>query len=187
MQNICRKPAIKIVQVQIWVILLMAALSIWIHMMLCVYLTMSIYLFAFEAIIWHNWSSNMKIKPNISHDFEIDPIKILNMETTILLPVLCEYFAFIRKDAIDKIQIDTGSGNDAPSSAKNFVFRKLTIFNDSSFPSLYLWVIFIWVLGEMDSPGMTLGNSLSPGIHQNNRWLSDFTRYLRVIHLKWGP
>ena len=27
----------------------------------------------------------MKIEPNISHDFEIDLIKILNMETTIFI------------------------------------------------------------------------------------------------------
>ena len=65
------------------------------YMMLCVYLTVLIYLFAFEALIWHSWSSNMKIEPNISHDFEIDPITILNMEATILLPAFCEYFAFI--------------------------------------------------------------------------------------------
>ena len=87
----------------------------------------------------------MKIEPNISHDFEIDPVKILNIEATISLPAFCEYFASIsiRKDAVDKIQIDTGSRNDAPSSPKNFLFRKLPILNDPSFASLCLWVIFI--------------------------------------------
>ena len=77
----------------------------------------------------------MKIEPNISHDFKIDPIKILNMETTILLPAFCEYFAFIsiRKEAIDKIQVDTGSRNDAPLSAKNFLFRKLPIHHSLAF------------------------------------------------------
>ena len=37
----------------------------------------SVYIFflAFEAIIWHNWSSNMEIEPNISHAYKIDPIK----------------------------------------------------------------------------------------------------------------
>ena len=46
-----------------------------------------IYLFPFEAIIWHNQSPNMKIEPNISHAFKIDPIKfqIWNMETRLLL------------------------------------------------------------------------------------------------------
>ena len=85
----------------------------------------------------------MKIEPNLSHDFEIDPIKILNMETTILLPAFWEYFAFIskKKEAIDKIRIDTGSRNVAPSSAKNFLFRKLPVFNDPSFPSLYGWFL----------------------------------------------
>ena len=43
------------------------------------------------------------------------------------LPAFFEYFAFIsiRKAAIDKIQIDLRSRNDAPSSDKNFLFRKL--------------------------------------------------------------
>ena len=84
----------------------------------------------------------MKSEPNISHDFKIDPIKILNIETTILLSAFSEYFAFIsiRKKAIDKIQVDTGSRNDAPLSARNFLFRKLPIHH---FPSFYLWVIFI--------------------------------------------
>ena len=45
------------------------------HMMLCPCWSLFIYLFAFEAIIWHNWSSNMEIEPNISHSFKINPIK----------------------------------------------------------------------------------------------------------------
>ena len=42
-------------------------------------------------------------------------------------PAFFEYFAFIsiRKAAIDKIQIDLRSRNDAPSSDKNFLFSKL--------------------------------------------------------------
>ena len=42
-------------------------------------------------------------------------------------PGFFEYFAFIlvRKEAINKIQIDSRSRNDAPSSGKNFLFRKL--------------------------------------------------------------
>ena len=45
-------------------------------------------------------------------------------------------------------------------------------------------VNFVWVPGEMDSPGMTLGNSphlLSPSIHQNNGWLGDFIDILGLF------
>ena len=33
-----------------------------------------LYLFVFEAIIWHHWSPNMEVEPKKSHVFEIDPI-----------------------------------------------------------------------------------------------------------------
>ena len=43
------------------------------------------------------------------------------------LPGFSGYFAFIsiRKETIDKIQTDSRSRNDALSSDKNFLFRKL--------------------------------------------------------------
>ena len=46
---------------------------------------------------------------------------------------LDEYFAFIsiRKEAINKIQIDSRSKNEALSSDKNFLFRKLTLPNSA--------------------------------------------------------
>jgi hypothetical protein len=55
----------------------------------------------------------------------------------------------------------------------------------------YLFFSNWWISSEyLVNPFHLLGNSphsLSPGIHQNNGWLSDFTRYLRVFHLKWDP
>ena len=50
-------------------------------------------------------------------------------------------------------------------------------------------VNFIRIVGEMDSPDVTLWNSplkISPGIHQKNGWLWDFTRYVGVIQPNFG-
>jgi hypothetical protein len=50
------------------------------------------------------------------------------------LSAFFEYFAFISitNEAIDKIQIDLRSRNDAPSSDKNFLFRKLITFKKAA-------------------------------------------------------
>ena len=50
-----------------------------------------------------------------------------------LSPAFCEYFAIIsiRKEAINKIQIDSRSRNDALSSDKNFLFYESKFILDS--------------------------------------------------------
>ena len=61
---------------------------------------------------------------------------------------------------------------------------------DRYFCNIFERVNFIRPAAEMDSTGVTLGNSpdkVSPGIHQNTGWLGNFTGYVGVIHPKWGP
>ena len=91
MQNIYRKPVIKILQSPNQGCISIidgypSYMNSQIHIMLHLHWTQYIYMFAFEAIIWHNWSPNMEIKSNISHAFkqissysniEIGPLLVL--------------------------------------------------------------------------------------------------------------
>ena len=64
----------------------------------------------------------------------------------ILSPAFGEYFAFIsiNKEAMNKIQIDSRSKNDALSSDKIFLFRKLTLPNSVIAEFAFLWNPFLW-------------------------------------------
>ena len=104
-----------------------------IYITLCAWWTLFLHLFVFEAIIWHNWTLNMQIKPNIrscvqnwSHLFCIYLYKESSYyynSTSFRVLGRCfiiwhiisflgnKSFAFfsIRKVAINKIKLNSGS------------------------------------------------------------------------------